>query len=399
MTIGQRIYNLCVMKQVMRKRILYLVIFPFSVFGFHFQGLGQSIPKPQAKVHCSYDGNWYTPEEYRIYCKPPGQTQQTRPGQTTGLSPLQHMQLQMFQSMLQPLFNSIFNLSSLFPKQDTSHQEAARSKQEEERKVREAWKKFLEEAEMQAKLELERKKAAGQEILSRVSIGSGPLGSYTIIAPRSSEGETSLSAIDWDNPRANSVLPGPSLTDEKAKEQVLKAAYFSKMAETALLNGDLEAARFWAGVAFEGDVSSPRVIDYKPPTEVLDAMDTKKTTEMNKRLYQYSRFFREALPEFDALQKILSKMDELGVKKKEKERELKEIEEQIRTVELQSKQARTSEERSQASDLLVRALSLKQQAEIELQNALQEEQRLMQEKQAIEKNLSEMKNKWLADVK
>lgn len=374
-------------------RAMGLLRFLCLVFFLPLQGFSQGIPEPTPKIHCPHDGNWYSPEEYHMYCKPSQQASQTAPKSYVGLSPSQQMQLQMFQSMFQPIFNALFNFNSLFTPPNKSYQspDYQKAKLEQQKKALEAWQKFLEEAERQAKLEVESRKAAGEDILSKVRIGSGLLGSYTIIGPRSSE--TELSRIDWSNPRPNSVPSSTSkLGSEKAKEQLLRAVYFSKMAETAMLSGDLEAARFWAGIAFEGDANSPRVIDYKPPKEVLEAMDVEKTAELNRKLYQYSRLFREVLPKLDALKDILAKIEGVNTKKKDSEKKIKDLEEQIKDLEMKSQKAQTPEEKSQTTDLLTRAISLKQQAQAELQNALKEEQKLTQEKQTIEKELDNLRN-------
>jgi len=371
-------------------------LFAFLCFCLLRLGFSQSIPEPKAKVHCSYDGNWYSPEEYHMYCKPPQQTFQTVPKPYTGLSPSQQMQLQMFQSMFQPIFNSLFNFNAFFLPPNTSHQSTDYQKaklEEQKKKALEAWQKYLEEAERQAKLEVESRKAAGQDILSKARIGSGPLGSYTIIGPKGQEGEAPLSHIDWSNPRPNSVpFSNAQVASEKAKEQLLRAVYFSKMAETAMLSGDLEAARFWAGVAFEGESISPRAIDYRPPKEVLEAMDSQKTAELNRKLSQYSRFFKEALPKLDMLKDLLTKTEEINTKKEEAQKKIKDLEAQIRDLELKNQKAQTPEEKSQTSNLLARAISLKQEAEVELQKAIKEEQKLTQERQDIEKELNKLKN-------
>jgi hypothetical protein len=176
----------------------------------------------------------------------------------------------------------------------------------------------MKEAEEQARKEEEARRRAGQDILSQVRIGSGPFGSYTIIGPRVSERET-LSRIDWDNlrPQSTSAIK----TIETVKEQLLKAAYFSKMAETFLQSGDLEAARFYAGLAFEGDAGSPRHINYNPPKELLDAIDSKKAMELNNELTKMAKFYKLAMPNFEALQKIYIELEDIKAKKEESKKE------------------------------------------------------------------------------
>lgn len=382
-----------------RLRAVQLLAFLACVFGFYLLGRAQGIVEPSPKIHCPHDGNWYSPEVYHAYCRPSQQSPQAYPKPYTGLSPSQQMQLQMFQSMFQPIFNSLFNFSSLFSPPPASYQKA-KIEEEQKKEAAEAWQKFLEEAERNARLEVENKKLAGQDILSKARIGSGPLGSHTIIGPKGSEGETALSRIDWSNPRPNSDPSRvPQMDSEKAKEQLLRTVYFSKMAETAMLTGDLEAARFWAGIAFEGDAGSPRVIDYRPPKEILEAMDAQKTAELNRKLAQYSRFFREVLPKLDALQGLLAKIEEVNVKKEEAQGKIKGLEDQIKDLELKSQKAQNPEEKSQTGNLLARAISLKQQAEAELQSALKEEQKLMQERQIVEKELHQLRNALVSNEK
>ena len=393
------------------KKIYMLVILIFSTENLLIQpAYSQNIPEPRAKIHCSHDGNWYTPEEYNIYCKPPQTSAPSNSAQSKlrGLSPSQQMQLQMFQGIMAPVFGALGAmiqqsmmdlLAPTPPSPQSNYKEELLKKQQEEEKKKavEAWKNHLKKAEEQAKKEILARQQAGQDILSRGRIGTGPFGNYTIIGPRSSERET-LSSINWDNPRA-SANPSKQDSTETAKEQLLRTAYFSKMAETFLKAGDLEAARFYADLAFEGGSNSPIVIDYKPPKELLDAMDTKKVAELNARLTRLSTFYKLALPQFEKIQTIFTELEEIKTKKEESTKKIKEIEKSIKEIEAKKQIAETSEKKVETDDLLAKALALKQQAEKEYQDALQKQQELLKEKQEIENKLEDIKNKMLEEEK
>jgi len=384
-------------KRHMIKKLMSLV---FSLFwlGYFFPGsvFSQSIPEPTPKIQCSYDGNWYSPKDYKIYCKPPSTS--GRPSTSSpGLSPSQQMQIQMFQGIMAPLFGALGQMiyDSMMPKPDTSYQqrqqeEALRKQQEEaKKKAYEAWQRHMKEAEEQARKEEEARRSAGQDILSQVRIGSGPFGSYTIIGPRVSERET-LSRIDWDNPRPQST--SAIKTTETAKEQLLRTAYFSKMAETSLQSGDLEAARFYAGLAFEGDAGSPRRISYNPPKELLDAMDSKKATELNNKLTKMAKFYKLAMPNFETLQTIYTELEDIKAKKEESKKKIEELEKQI-------KELKAKKQASETDNLLAQALDLKQKAEQEYQDVLKNEEKLLKEKQEIENKLNELKGQLLVEEK
>jgi hypothetical protein len=316
---------------------------------------------------------------------------------SSGLSPSQQMQIQLFQVIMAPLFGALGQMiyDSMMPKPDTSYQqrqqeEALRKQQEEaKKKAYEAWQRHMKEAEEQARKEEEARRSAGQDILSQVRIGSGPFGSYTIIGPRVSERET-LSRIDWDNPRPQST--SAIKTTETAKEQLLRTAYFSKMAETSLQSGDLEAARFYAGLAFEGDAGSPRRISYNPPKELLDAMDSKKATELNNKLTKMAKFYKLAMPNFETLQTIYTELEDIKAKKEESKKKIEELEKQI-------KELKAKKQASETDNLLAQALALKQQAENEYQEALKNEEKLLNEKQRIENKLNELKRQLLVEEK
>lgn len=406
----------------MNKKITYSGILLFLIAILVSPSFSQSIPEPRGMA-CEgsqlSDGTYIPKGEVREVtingvryrcvgcggCTPissnsTGGTSSYAP--SPSLSPSQQMQLQMFQGIMAPLFgalgqmihDSMMNL--MMPEPDTSYQqrqqqEVLRKQQEEaKKKAYESWQRYMKEAEEQARKEEEVRRMAGQDILSQVRIGSGQLGSYTIIGPRVSERET-LSRIDWDNPRPQSS--SETKTQELAKEQLLRTAYFSKMAETFLQSGDLEAARFYAELAFEGDAGSPRHINYNPPKELLDAMDSKKVIELNDKLTKMAKFYKLAMPNFETLQKIYIELEDIKAKKEESKKKIEELEKQIKELEAK-KQAETKPDQevpSETENLLTQALDLKQKAEQEYQEALKNEEKLLNEKKEIENKLNELK--------
>lgn len=369
--------------------IFFLILFSLTLNSF-----AQNIPTPKPKIYCQEKDQWMTPEEYSRNCRRSAPSSMS----PRALSPNEQIKLQILQAMLQPIFNSLFDFSNLFGSSATRRDITERQK-EEEKKAIEAWKNYLLKAEEQAKKEAVSRREAGEEILRKAGIGS-KLSSSTILGSKTSEKETSLFPIDWNNPRPTIISPGASqVYTDSAKEQLLKTAYFSKMAEVCMLNGDLEAARFWATVAFEGTSVSPRDITYNPPKELMDAMDTHKALEMNKRLTQYSRFFREALPKFDLFESILVKVNQVKVQKEQYEKKIKEIEGQIKKLEYEKEAAQKPEEKENLSDLLSRAIALKEEAEAEYQRVLDEEQRILKEKQTIEQQLDELKNRLISELR
>ncbi|MDW8001692.1 MAG: hypothetical protein RMJ39_03345 [Deltaproteobacteria bacterium] len=280
----------------------------------------------------------------------------------------------MIKSVLQPLFSALFNFNYLFLPQKTDEQI---KKGEETNQTTEAWERYLQEAKRRAEKELEERKKAGESILQKVGMG-------TTLSPVKTQ--PSLSPIDWDHPRGKLESSADSV-----KEELLRTVYFSKMAETALSNGDLEAARFWATFAFEGPSISPRDIDYKPPKELINAMDSRKAVEMSRRLAQNSRLFKEVLPKFDVLQETIAKMEEIKIKREISEKRLKEVEEEIKRMELQKKTAQTPTEKNELDDLLRRTIALKHEIDAEYQKVLDDEQKLIRQKEVIEKELNELK--------
>ncbi|MCS7164320.1 MAG: hypothetical protein NZ845_04910 [Thermodesulfovibrio sp.] len=388
--------------------VLFCIYIGMAASSFAWQ-----IPEPRMVVDCygtleSWKVNIRMRDflaTYDCYCPNPKSIPVCVPFQkpsrsvTPGLSPSQQKQLQMFQSILQPLFKSISDFSSLFAPPQTSHQDALvrqqeemrRRWEEEKKKAIEAWNRHLKEAEEQAKREALNRQMAGQNILSQIRIGSGPFGSYTIIGPRVQERQT-LQSIDWNNPRAASVY---TQNTKSVREELLRTAYFSKMAETFLQSGDLEAARFYAGLAFDGGANSPRVIEYHPPKELIEALDNQKTEEMNRKLTQMSKFYRISMPKIENLQDILLKIEELNTKKEELKKKIEEINAQIEELNTKKTTAKTQEEKTEMEGLLAKAITLKQKTEAEYQDALQNEQKLMQEREKIEKELNEIKNKFM----
>ncbi len=363
-------------------RLIFLAIFSISLLALKIDSFGQSIPTPQPKVYCRDKGEWMTPEEYSRSCRRSGPLSSPH----RGLSPGEEITLEMLKGMLQPIFNALFDFSNLFGS-------PAEKQKEGSKKAIEAWNNHLREAEEEAKREATARMKAGEEVLSKIRIGEKPLSTFTVLTP-----ETSLAQIDWNNPRQTDLSFGVSqVYTDSAKERLLKTAYFSKMAEVAMLNGDLEAARFWATVAFEDTSVSPRDVSYKPPKELIDAMDTRKALEMNKRLTRYSSFFREALPKFDSLKQILIKVNEVRIKKGEYEEKIKEVDGKIRELEYQKDSLQIPAEREKITDLLSRAIALKEEVEAEYRLVQKEEERLLNEKQTLEKELFELKKRLIRE--
>ncbi|BAU23148.1 hypothetical protein THC_0757 [Caldimicrobium thiodismutans] len=394
----------------MVKKNLYIIIFfLFAEIILARSAYSQNLPTPGMVIDCySTLEAWKNDaslRNYNCYCPSPnsrpvctsnGGDSHSTPSAPSGLSPSQQIQLMMIQSILQPFFNSVFNFDNLFspPSKDTSfqqkQQEILRKQQEEaKKKAMEAWKNHLKKAEEQAQNEALARQKAGQNILSQVRIGGGPMGSYTIIGPRAPERETPTS-INWDSPRATISTAKSS---ETAKEQLLRAIYFSKMAETFLQSGDLEAARFYAGLAFEGGANAPILIDYKPPKELLDAINDKKVAELNKQYTKFASFYKIVLPMFENLQSVYYQLEQIKYKKIDLQRKIKEAEKEIKEIERKKQITETQEKKLENDDLLAKALALKQQAEAEYQEALQNEHKLLNEKQEIENKLAEMRNK------
>ena len=318
-----------------------------------------------------------------------------------GLTASQQMQLQAFQGFMAPFFSALGSIihqsmMELFTSQtyDTHYQ---KQQEEAKKKAFEAWQKYMKEAEEQARKEEEERKRAGQDILSQVRIGS-VLPKTTIIGPKALEKET-LSKIDWNNPRPHTDMT-PKYT-ETAKEQLLKAAYFSKMAETFLQSGDLEAARFYAELAFEGDIISPRPINYVPPKELLDAMDSKKAIELNQKLTNLAKFYRLAMPEIEKLQGLYVKLEDVKTKKEESKKKIEELEKQIKELEIKKQFEEITNQKipSEINNLLSQALALKQKAEKEYQETVENEQKLIAEKQRIEKEIDTLKQNLFKEVK
>jgi len=413
----------------MNKKITYSGILLFLIVILVSPSFSQSIPEPRPVCEGSQlpDGTYLPKGEVkevtingvRYRCVGCGRCTPISSDSTGGtssyapspsLSPSQQMQLQMFQGIMDPLFGALGKMihdsmmDLMMPKPDTSyqqrHQQEVLRKQQEEakKKAYEAWKRHMKEAEEQARKEEEARRRTGQDILSQVRIGRRPFGSYTIIGPGVSERET-LSRIDWDSPRPQSSSETKS--QELAKEQLLRTAYFSKMAETFLQSGDLEAARFYAGLAFEGDAGSPRYINYNPPKELLDAIDSKKATELNNKLTKMAKFYKLAMLNFEALQTNYTELEDIKAKKEESKKKIEELEKQIKELKAKKQVEASTEKRtpSPTEDLLAQALALKQQAENEYQEALKNEEKLLKEKQRIENKLNELKRQLLVEEK
>lgn len=175
--------------------------------------------------------------------------------------------------------------------------------------------------------------------------------------------------------------------------------YFSKMAETFLQSGDIEAARFYAGMAFEGGANSPIAINYEPPRELLESMDSNKIKEIASKYTKFASYYRMAIPKLDGLKKILGKLEEMQTKKVESTNRMKEAEAKIKDWQAQRSNTAIADKKGQAEidDLMAQALALKEKAETEYQEALLAEEKLLQEKHAIENELHQLKERVLAE--
>lgn len=391
------------------------IILGFCLFGLNFDVLAWEISPPGIATDCQATLNAWRADKHlhnfmashNCYCPSPNQ----RPVCTPITSPFlslpvpsrspsssEQMTMQMFQSFFSPIFTSLGESirQSIAPDLQKSHeqQKAFQQKKEEEakKKALEAWQSYLKNAEEQARREAQEKQKAGQDILSQVKIGSGTFGNYTVIGPKLGEKET-LSKIDWSTPRTPGLT---SAASETAKEQLLKAIYFSKMAETFLQSGDVEAARFYAGIAFEGGANSPRIIDYHPPPELLKAMDTSKVKGINNKYLKLSSYYRMAIPKLDGLKGVMAKLEEIHARKEASAWRMKELETQIKDLQAQ-KQTEATNDKTEMDDLIAQALAIKKKAETEYHEALQIEEKLMQEKLAIEKDLQQLKESVLAE--
>lgn len=327
----------------------------------------------------------------QIVCKPASGVQ--RPSKP-GLNLSQQMALGIFGAMLQGVFGGMFDDLAAPPK--PSVKDTLKKQQEEEFKKQQEMKKqaLVRWLEMQAAAETNRqkeeaeKKAAGEKILAKTSIsGEGlklePL-SGGKLAPFSGSSTQAFTAT-------------PSTQYETANfsemERLLCSAYFSKMAENAAKNGDLEGARFY-GNQMDGVIQGlPTALECKAPQELASTVDLKKAAELNKKLTQEAKFYREAMPKIEKLREVERKLEEINAKKEEAGKKIEELETQIAEIKAKGQPNDPPEKKKEADDLLAQAMALKQEAEKQQQEAVEAEEKLLKEKENIEDELTEMKNK------
>lgn len=310
------------------------------------------------------------------------------------LNPQQQMQLQMMQGILQPLFNSIFDFSDLFAPPGPSRQEIERQKQqqlqEEIRRQQEAkarqealnrWLQVQAEAERERAAEEARKRAEGQNILSRSSIsGSGGLTPFSWSSP-----QTSLTPVS---------LKGYETKNFSPTEQLLCSAYFSKLAEGAMQSGDLEGARFYASLMDDVIQGQPTSIECKPPKEIASSINTRNALESKKKYTQMANLYNEVTPKIEKLSEVQVKLDEVVKKKEESKKKIEEVEKQVEDLKAKAQTEEKPEKKAETDDLLAKALELKAEAEKEHQEAVAQEQKLAQEKECLQKEIESVKAKY-----
>jgi len=353
------------------------------------QAYAQRLPEPSPKIQCSYDGKWYSLEDYKIYCKPPSPSgrSQTPPA---GLKPEQQMQLMMMQSILQPFFNSLFNFGDLFNPPDTSSQqetkrqmqEQLKKEQEEKQKAFQEWLKIQGEVERARAAEEAKKREEGQKILAKNSIGrsSGGLTPFSWSTPQTSFAPISIKSYETKN--------------FNPTEQLLCAAHFSKLAEGALTEGDLEGSRFYANQMDNVLQGLPTAIECKPPKDLTSSVNTKNALELNKKYTQMARLYNEVMPKIENLSKVRAKLDEVVKKKEESKKKMAEVEKQIEELKAKAPIEDKPEKKAETDNLLAQALALKAEAEKEHQEAIALEQKLNQEKENLEKEIDNIKAKY-----
>jgi chromosome segregation ATPase len=110
-----------------------------------------------------------------------------------------------------------------------------------------------------------------------------------------------------------------------------------------------------------------------------------------------AKFYKLAMPNFEALQKIYIELEDIKAKKEESKKKIEELEKQIKELEAKKQVEASTEKKtpSPTEDLLAQALALKQQAENEYREVLKNEEKLLKEKQEIENKLNELKRDFL----
>ena len=330
------------------------------------------------------------PEEYKRSCN---RIKSPSSGGYHGLRPEQQVQIQMMQGILQPFFNSLFDFSGLFSSPDTSIQaDIERQRQEQLRKEQEQ-KEIAIKMWLQTQVEVERtiaaekamKKKEGKQILARSSITGGSGG---------------LAPFSWSTPNRELTPTFSSYDTSKftEMERLLCSAYFSKLAEGAMTQGNLEGSRFYANQVDNVIQGLPTSIECKPPKELVSSITTKNAKELNKKYTRMATIYRDITPKVEKLSNIQISLDELVKKKEESKQKIEKLDRQIE--ELKAK-AQTKdkpekdklEKEARTDDLLAEALELKSRAEKEYQETLEFEQKFLQEKESLEKEINDIRPK------
>lgn len=311
-----------------------------------------------------------------------------------GLKPSQQIAVGIFGAMLQGVFAGMFDDLAAPPKpsiKDTlkkQQEEEFRKQQEMKKQALARWLEMQATAEVNRQKEEAEKKAAGEKILAQTSIGGEGLKLEPL-------GGGKLTPFSWSSTKA--FTAAPSTQYETAKftemEKLLCAAYFSKMAESAARSGDLEGARFY-GNQMDGVIQGlPTALECKAPQEFASTMDLQRAAELNKKLTQEAKFYREAMPKIEKLREVETKLEEINVKKEGAEKKIKELETQIIEIKAKGQPNDPPEKKKETDDLLAQAMALKEEAEKQKQEAIESEEKLLKEKENIENELTEMKNK------
>ncbi len=311
-----------------------------------------------------------------------------------GLNLSQQVAVGIFGAMIQGIFSGMFDDLVTPPRpsiQDTlkkQQEEEFRKHQEMKKQALARWLNLQAEAEAKRRKEEAEKKAAGEKILAQTSIGGEGLKLEPV-------GGGKLTPFSWSSAKTFTAIPSTQYETSKftEMEKLLCSAYFSKMAESAAKSGDLEGARFY-GSQMDGVIQGlPTAIECKAPKELASTIDLKKAAELNRKLTQEAKFYREAMPKIEKLREIERKMEEINVKREEAEKKIKELDLQIKEIKEKVQPNDPLEKKTETDDLLAQAMALKEEAEKQKQGALEAEEKLLKEKQNIENELVEMKDK------
>lgn len=329
----------------------------------------------------------------RIECVPDPKGTPSSISPRKGLSPSQQIAVGIFGAMLQGVFGGMFDDLAAPPK--PSIKDTLKKQQEEEFNRQQEMKKqaLARWLEMQAAAEAERRKeeaekrSAGEKILAQTSLSEEKLK----IEPM---GGGKLTPFSWSSTKAFTATPSTQYETAKftEMEKLLCSAYFSKMAESAAKSGDLEGARFY-GNQMDGVIQGlPTAIECNVPKELASTIDLKKAAELNKKLTQEAKFYREAMPKIEKLREVETKLEEINFQKEEAQKKIKEWELQIMEIKAKVQPNDSPEKKAETDDLLAQAMALKQEAEKQQQEALDAEEKLLREKENIENELKEMKD-------